>query len=38
MLWIFIIIFIMNILFESHIDIYVYMFMKEKYMKWHFEC
>ena len=38
MLWIFIIIFIMNILCESHIDVYVYMFMKKKYLKWHFEC
>ena len=38
MLWIFIIIFIMNILCESHIDVYVHMFMKEKYIKWHFEC
>ena len=38
MLWIFIIIFIMNIFCESHIDVYVYTFMKKKYVKWHFEC
>ena len=29
MLWICIIIFIMNILFESHIGVYDYMFMKK---------
>ena len=34
MLWIFIIIFIMNILCSSHIDVYVYMFMKNIYIKW----
>ena len=38
MFWIFIIIFIMNILCESDTDINVYTFLKKKYVKWHFEC
>ena len=35
-MWIFSIMYIMNILCESHIDVYVYMFIEKKYIKWHF--